>query len=73
MPLVVTDNAKGINKDDLPFIFEPYFSTKFEKNGVGLGLFFVKTQLDNALQGSIEVTQNEGTTSFSVTLPKILC
>lgn len=71
--LVISDNANGIKDEDLGHIYEPYFSTKEEKNGVGLGLFYVKTQLDNELKGSIKVQRVDNTTQFRVTLPKELC
>lgn len=37
--VLVQDTGKGIAKDDLPHIFEAYFTTK--ENGSGLGLMFV--------------------------------
>jgi signal transduction histidine kinase len=40
----VTDDGKGINKDDIDKIFEPYFSTK--KLGIGLGLTITKRLVD---------------------------
>ena len=71
--IIVTDNANGIQEKDLAYIYEPYFSTKEEKNGVGLGLFFVKIQLDNELNGTIKTQRIDDKTVFTVTLPKSLC
>lgn len=55
--LSIQDSANGIDEDILPKVFEPYFTTKHNSYGVGLGLytvheFFVKTlnltiQLEN--------------------------
>lgn len=55
--LSIQDSANGIGEDILPKVFEPYFTTKHNSYGVGLGLytvheFFVKTlnltiQLEN--------------------------
>ncbi|RJR32309.1 MAG: PAS domain S-box protein [Desulfobacteraceae bacterium] len=36
----ITDNGQGISKEDLPYIFDPFFSKK--KKGTGLGLAMVK-------------------------------
>ncbi|MDY6974067.1 MAG: ATP-binding protein, partial [Thermodesulfobacteriota bacterium] len=36
--IIVEDSGAGISEDDLPNIFEPFFSTKDEGHGVGLGL-----------------------------------
>lgn len=55
--LTIQDSANGIGEDILPKVFEPYFTTKHNSYGIGLGLytvheFFVKTlnltiQLEN--------------------------
>ncbi|MCE1200315.1 MAG: ATP-binding protein, partial [Marinilabiliales bacterium] len=34
----IVDNGVGINEVDLPHIFEPFFSTKENERGIGLGL-----------------------------------
>ncbi|HMK65224.1 MAG TPA: ATP-binding protein, partial [Thermodesulfobacteriota bacterium] len=36
----ISDNGPGISPEDLPYVFDPFFSTK--KKGTGLGLFNVK-------------------------------
>lgn len=36
--LVVSDTGCGVPKDDQPHVFEPYFTTKAEGQGTGLGL-----------------------------------
>ena len=36
----IIDDGPGINTEDLPFVFDPFFSNK--KKGTGLGLFNVK-------------------------------
>lgn len=64
----VTDTGAGITKDNLPKVFEPYFSTK--ETGTGLGLAIVQKILD-VHHGNIDVesTVGEGT-KFTVKLPK---
>jgi signal transduction histidine kinase len=42
----VRDTGIGIRPDHLPKIFEPFFSTKPEKKGVGLGLWTARQMLD---------------------------
>ncbi len=67
--LVVEDNGAGIDPENLPRIFEPFFSTKGADGGTGLGLAVVKKIVD-AHHGSIEVDSRPGVgTRFVVSLP----
>ena len=67
--ILVTDNGSGIAKDDLPHIFEPFFSTKHDASGIGLGLSIVHGIVQNH-KGHIEVRSepNQGT-SIEILLP----
>ena len=66
----ICDNAGGIPTDTITKIFDPYFSTKTVKSGVGLGLYVVKTIVEKHLYGSIEVKNEEGIgVCFIITLP----
>lgn len=59
----VTDNGCGISKEDLPLIFNPFFSTKEVGKGTGLGLSVVQT-IVRRLGGCVLVDSQvgEGTT-----------
>lgn len=50
----VSDNGAGISKEDMPHIFEPFFSTKHDTSGIGLGLSIVHGIVENH-KGHIEV------------------
>jgi signal transduction histidine kinase len=64
----VRDTGKGIAEENVPHIFEPFFSTKNEK-GTGLGLW-VSQGIVQAHGGSIKLRSREGRgTTFSVALP----
>ena len=39
--VIVKDSGRGIPDEDLPHIFEPFYTTKNEGYGVGLGLSIV--------------------------------
>jgi signal transduction histidine kinase len=39
--LQIKDSGNGVDENILPKIFEPYFTTKHEAFGVGLGLYIV--------------------------------
>jgi PAS domain S-box-containing protein len=59
----VADNGAGIAPENLPRVFEPFFSTKGDRGGTGLGLSMVRayaTQFGGA--ASIQSVVGEGTT-----------
>src|SRR5688500_3068440 len=64
----VSDTGNGIAAENLPKIFEPYFSTK--ETGTGLGLAIVQKIVESH-NGLIDVESNAGEgTKFTVRLPK---
>lgn len=64
--ILVEDNAGGISKDVIGYIFEPYFTTKTEKNGKGLGLYLAKSILTQQLNGNISVTSQGDKSKFLI-------
>ena len=67
----ISDNGIGIPEDDIPHIFEPFFSTKHDTSGIGLGLAIVHG-IVKSHNGKLEVRSElgKGTTIF-ITLPLI--
>ena len=55
------DNAGGIPKDIIDKIFEPYFTTKHEYQGTGLGLHMTYNLITNSMDGKLEVENVEFT------------
>jgi two-component system NtrC family sensor kinase len=55
----ITDNGVGISPEDLPHIFEPFFSTKHNASGIGLGLPIVHGIIQNH-KGKIQVKSEPG-------------
>ncbi len=67
----ISDSGPGISCEDLPHIFDPYYSAsrKLQKTGTGLGLFIAKGIVD-AHGGRIECESTAGVgTTFNITLP----
>lgn len=65
----IYDTGTGIPKNDLPKIFDPYFTTKQEDVGTGIGLLIVKDIIEVEYNGKIDVISTKGKGStFSVSL-----
>ena len=67
-----TDNGCGIPPDILPKIFEPYFTTKDEGKGTGIGLYMSKMIIVNNMNGRLEAENLPDGARFAVTLPKTI-
>ncbi len=66
----VTDNGAGVPAELLDKLFQPFFTTKANRNGTGLGLFISKGIVTQH-NGRIQVTNNpNGGTTFTVILPR---
>ena len=65
----ICDNGGGIDNDIIKKVFNPYFTTKDQQNGTGLGLYMSKTIIEKHLNGTLEVKNENGGVCFSIVLP----
>lgn len=65
LELSIEDNAIGIPESDLDFIFDPFYTTKEENHGTGLGLYLVYNEIKK-YDGDISIKSKygEGTKFF---------
>ena len=65
----VSDTGCGIDEDILPHIFSPFFTTKDQGEGTGIGLSVVD-RIVKGVSGKVNVTSGKGQgTTFEVYLP----
>ena len=67
--VTVRDNGGGIDDAILPKIFDPFFTSKEQGKGTGIGLYMSKVIIEQNMSGSVSARNVHGGASFSILLP----
>lgn len=69
LTITIRDDAGGIPEEILHKIYEPYFTTKFESQGTGIGLYMCKMIIENNMEGKIHARNASDGAEFTIDLP----
>jgi PAS domain S-box-containing protein len=66
--ITIQDNGGGVPDEILHKVFEPYFTTKFQSKGTGLGLYMSKTIIEINMGGTLMVQNRDSGAMFEIVL-----
>ena len=69
--LWIEDNAGGISPEHNDKIFNPYYTTKEQSGGTGLGLYISKIIIEHNMGGEISVEDQEMGARFILKIPSV--
>ncbi len=67
--LAIEDNAGGIDDTVMPHIYDPYFTTKQNLAGTGIGLYMAKTIVETNMHGRIRAENTAQGALFTIEVP----
>lgn len=66
--IAIEDTGGGIDASIIDKIFDPYFTTKFESQGTGIGLYMAKTIIEKHFLGKLSVYNTRKGACFEIRL-----
>lgn len=68
--IFVEDRAGGISDEVMERVFDPYFTTKPQGKGSGLGLYLSKMIVEQSFGGTLSVARRDDGTRFVLSIPR---
>jgi signal transduction histidine kinase len=65
----INDNGTGISNEIIDKIYNPYFTTKHESKGTGLGLYILKMIIEQTMNGTIKISSSNSGTKCNISIP----
>lgn len=65
----ISDNGPGLQAGTESLVFQPFFTTKTQSGGTGIGLSLVKEYIEQSFNGTITFTTSPSGTTFFITIP----
>lgn len=69
--LTIEDNAGGIKAQPIEKIFAPYFTTKEESGGTGIGLYMSKIIIEKSMGGAMYVKNSKKGAVFTIRMKRV--
>ena len=66
----VTNNGRQIPEEAFEHIYEPYFTTRDDTGGTGLGLYISKQIIEDRMGGKLQVQNIDGGVRSTVLIPE---
>ena len=67
--ITISDSAGGIDRKNIDKIFDPYFTTKKQTGGTGLGLYIARIIVEHNMKGKILVRNSKDGAVFKIIIP----
>ncbi len=70
--ILIQDNGGGISDEIVSKIFDPYFTTKHQTQGTGLGLYMSKQIIETSMNGQLNAKNSKEGAMFMIKIPKVI-
>lgn len=67
--IMISDNGGGISETIIEKVFDPYFTTKHQSKGTGLGLYITKNIIEKEFEGTLSVNSIDHNTFVRIECP----